>query len=991
MRAADTERPDSVSWQAWEVPASGAPRRVGAGAAELKELLVGPSGEAGLRVILAAVEGDSGDWLGPLARLGLAGTVVDEAVAAALPEPYRARRLGYLPGIERDGGMFLAFQVELAGTDGVAAQPARQRLWAELRGWLDGGEAGDGGARSLCLCGPAGSGKSFLLQALVAELNGGGAAVRRSACLPSDPVGGFRPWLELIGSVDGGGARAALEAAAAAMAIEAGLARVAIAFLHREAEAAALSQEQHRDVLPRLVAGALEAAAEDEGTLVLDDTHWLDGPGRQVWSRLRRSRRSLRLLAARRGRPASPEEREIDPLGEDEFPSLLRDLGEGLDPTAAFCDEMLRISGGLPLVAGEVYAALRGAGRLRVVGRRVELAPGALAWLPRHETGATVGAGARLAALPEDLAELLGRCAAWRRPFTRDELEWVVRPRLGGVEVEEALADPRVRDFLGARGDGRYAFHHDLIREAAHGRLGEEPRREAHRRVLERLSEAAVAEAAELGYHAERAGERERAVECYDRAAAEALGRFALREAMELAESAARLDRDDGGEWLRRRARRRQVRGEAAFHSGLLDEATELLEGALVDFGATPELGVIQLRRDVAWRQLRMLARGRPGASGAASAERLAPPRAALMLGEIAYFQDQRQRSALWCLLALDLAERAGESAFLASLCAAIACPLTGRRPRWIGRCYRALGRQLIERLDDVDQAAYIEHVGALTDLGRGAWRRAADGAAASASYWRRRGHGRREEESWIFAYYSAYFLGRLEQADEACRALEGCVERRTDPQSRLWAGVLLTLQALRCEGPEAAEALGERMELEGGDVMTRYAVGVVRAAAAWRLNHPWRALERLHEVRALAQLEPPVSPVQVQALEAAVLLGEMRWWGPPGLAEDADFRELWRQSIAVARAYARAFPFGRPLAVAAEALRERERSERRARRLLVRARGRAERLGMALERARCGAWLALLGGARPALTELEACGAQAEAKHFHDLIRSHS
>ena len=109
------------------------------------------------------------------------------------------------------------------------------------------------------------------------------------------------------------------------------------------------------------------------------------------------------------------------------------------------------MSGGLPLVAREAFAALRGGGGLRVVGRTVELAPGGIE--RREGLGAEVGLAHRLALLPAELRELLGCCGVWRRPFSREEAQRVA-PGLDG-RFAAAWESPALEEFLVTKAGGR--------------------------------------------------------------------------------------------------------------------------------------------------------------------------------------------------------------------------------------------------------------------------------------------------------------------------------------------------------------------------------------------------------------------------------------------------------------------------------------------------------------------------------------------------------
>ena len=135
---------------------------------------------------------------------------------------------------------------------------------------------------------------------------------------------------------------------------------------------------------------------------------------------------------------------------------------------------------------------------------------------------------ARLEALHPDHRRALRAASVFGQVFWRDAL----LPLLGDDETRgltDRLRDLVDRELLIRRGDGRfpgqdeYAFRHSLVRDTAYAMLTEGDRKLGHRLGAEWLERAGEREATVLAEHFERAGEPERAVERYRRAAEQAL------------------------------------------------------------------------------------------------------------------------------------------------------------------------------------------------------------------------------------------------------------------------------------------------------------------------------------------------------------------------------------------------------------------------------------------------------------------------------------
>ena len=144
--------------------------------------------------------------------------------------------------------------------------------------------------------------------------------------------------------------------------------------------------------------------------------------------------------------------------------------------------------------------------------------------------------------LPQEELDLAQLLAAIGRDTGLDLLAEVS----GRFDDEVArLVDRLCRGRLLVRSGSRYDFAHDLVREAAYGTLGPSQRLVAHRRVAEALERTREpddgAQAAALAEQYASAGLPRRAIPLLEAAAREAMGFFALDDAIRLDERALQL------------------------------------------------------------------------------------------------------------------------------------------------------------------------------------------------------------------------------------------------------------------------------------------------------------------------------------------------------------------------------------------------------------------------------------------------------------------
>jgi DNA-binding CsgD family transcriptional regulator len=320
---------------------------------------------------------------------------------------------------------------------------------------------------SVLLYGPAGIGKSTILQALAADADP--ALVLRANAAEAEAE---LPYLALVDLFDGvldeyaGELPAHLRAA-----LDGALLR------------SALPDTAHDQLAVRLaVLELVRALAADRPVwLVLDDVQWIDEPSAGVLRFVTRRLGTVaaRVLAAERvtdgGAPAALDlcppgclELAVPPLPESDVADLLRSR-LGVPVPRSRLDRVYTASGGNPLFAVELGRALR---------ERDQDSPTAPLPVPDRLRSLLA---ARIATLPGYARPALLVAAATARP-TRSLLEHC------GVAVDAELSDAACAGVISVDGDA-VTFSHPLLREMVYADASPVVRRRAHELLAEAVSD----------------------------------------------------------------------------------------------------------------------------------------------------------------------------------------------------------------------------------------------------------------------------------------------------------------------------------------------------------------------------------------------------------------------------------------------------------------------------------------------------------------------
>ncbi|RAN99796.1 Histidine kinase [Micromonospora saelicesensis] len=357
-----------------------------------------------------------------------------------------------------------------------------------LRAELDRATTSHGGLA--LVTGEPGIGKTTLVTSAAREARQRGALVLGAACWDSDSAPGYWPWLQVLRALrrsadDWAVARQSAEPALAALLGQSGAGGeqagrlVSWAGVDPGPDAA----DQEAFALYDAVTAALVAVSQHRPVVVvLDDLHWADPASLRLLSFAAQHTWFERLLLIGTYRDAEVEsgEHPLRPLlmplvakattitltgfTRDEVAALMTRTA-GREPEASLVDEVHRRTGGNPFFV-EQTARLWHADD--AVGT---IAPGVREAVRR-----------RLAQLPAAVVEALTVAAVLGREFHRQVL--AACAAAPAAQVDRLLDRAVTARLVVARGGGRFAFAHDLVRETLYDGLTDPDRRARHGAVV---------------------------------------------------------------------------------------------------------------------------------------------------------------------------------------------------------------------------------------------------------------------------------------------------------------------------------------------------------------------------------------------------------------------------------------------------------------------------------------------------------------------------
>ncbi|MFI7606723.1 ATP-binding protein [Micromonospora sp. NPDC049366] len=386
--------------------------------------------------------------------------------------------------------------------------------------------------------GEPGIGKTTLVTAAAREARQRGALVLGGACWDSDSAPGYWPWVQVLRRLRG---------SADDWAIAQEVAEPGLGVLLGEGQRGVGGpdggeQDERGDreefALHDAVTTALVAISQRRPVVVvIDDLHWADPATLRLLEFAAQHTWFERLLLIGTYRDAEVEAGDhplrpllmpllakattltLTGLSRDEVGTLMRRTA-GQEPAADLVDEVHRRTGGNPFFVEQTARLWRAEGAIGTI------APGVREAVRR-----------RLAQLPRAVVEALSVAAVLGREFHRQVL--AACAATPAAQVDRLLDRAVTARLVVARGGGRFAFAHDLVRETLYDGLADDDRRARHAAVVRAVGGAAELTErlvpADLARHAYLAGaalDPSRVTDLLVGAARDAGGRLAVDESV---------------------------------------------------------------------------------------------------------------------------------------------------------------------------------------------------------------------------------------------------------------------------------------------------------------------------------------------------------------------------------------------------------------------------------------------------------------------------
>ncbi|WP_048876744.1 ATP-binding protein, partial [Saccharomonospora saliphila] len=339
--------------------------------------------------------------------------------------------------------------------------------------------AADSHGGLVLVTGEAGIGKTALVSSVADEARRQAALVLGGSCWDSDNAPGYWPWVQVVRGLR----RAATAQEWAAIARDSA---DELAILLGES---APTEQVDAFALHDAVTGALAAVARTRPVVViLDDLHWADPASLRLLEFAARHTWFERVLLVGTYRDVEVEAADhtlapfiLPLLGTATVLTLTGlDRGEvaaliartvGTEPDADLVAEIHRRTGGNPFFVEQTARLWQGSGTAGAI------APGVRDAVRR-----------RLALLPDAVTDLLSDAAVLGKEFHRQVLAAAVSAP--AAQVDRLLERATAARLVLVRGDGVFAFAHDLVRETLYDALDETTRRRGHAAAARALDRA---------------------------------------------------------------------------------------------------------------------------------------------------------------------------------------------------------------------------------------------------------------------------------------------------------------------------------------------------------------------------------------------------------------------------------------------------------------------------------------------------------------------
>lgn len=649
---------------------------------------------------------------------------------------------------------FVAVAPRPAAPPIVTQLVGRQLELGRLRSHLEGG--GLGRPRVLVVDGPAGVGKSALLDSFIGDCRAAGVEVVLGAADENEHDTPYFVFRKIMSTLVGGPGAPPSEAVEKIkvllrdrhdlhqfIPLLGDIVNVGHGAASRPVGINGLvrSENLHR-ILCEIINGYVKA---NKSIFVFEDAHWMDNSSLSLLREFTdlpidtpivlTARNSEDVLARLNIR--NVETLTLPPLGGDHVAALMERLVSSKSISPELREFVTEHSGGNPFFVGEFCNAINQA---RVEGGGEEVAPdGTIVKLPESAHAVILN---RTDALDADLQVVLKVASALGTTFRVQDLQVVRLIGDAGIDVSESVhALKHQHMFKKIPGDAdTWTFSHAITRDVVYDSMPSEQRRRTHAAIAESIERQPLTTEAEmlpaLFNQWQRAENREGVARYIDRLAELRLRQFDNRSAVHLIETM--LDMPSGanaGFTPRRLGVAYLVLGEARLNLGKTDAAQKAYEHGLKLLGLPLPQGDLAVKWQLALQLLeqvmrRMRRKGAPGVKLLPTSRSsfgddlfLRAARAIEDLTRIYYIRSEKFRLIHATLWATNLAERYGRDApFLAvnyaglgAICGVI--PLRRQAGNYLG-----MASDLAKELADPNVNIRVNLLAGLYETSTGNW-----------------------------------------------------------------------------------------------------------------------------------------------------------------------------------------------------------------------------------------------------------------------------
>lgn len=335
-----------------------------------------------------------------------------------------------------------------------------------------------------------------------------------------------------------------------------------------------LTPEQHRQrILDVLLNQTATLAQKQPVLLTLEDAHWIDPTSLELVELLAEQLFDMRAMLVVTSRPTKNlilQQRSdvghvmLSRLARGQIANVVKGVTGGRELPARLLDEIAQKADGVPLFAEELTRTMLESDVLTESNGALQLASNQTLHVPASLHDSLIARLDRLDSA-KDVAQI---AACIGREFDFKLLSRVVQ--LDNDELELALVKLLSASLITARGrapGATYRFRHALMRDAAYESLLKSRRVEIHTLLLAALNDTKGTPAEVLAQHAQNAGQRETAINCWMLASQQALERPAFSETITHLKEAMSLVKqmDPSPQWIGKQLQILLLMGQASI------------------------------------------------------------------------------------------------------------------------------------------------------------------------------------------------------------------------------------------------------------------------------------------------------------------------------------------------------------------------------------------------------------------------------------------